>query len=147
MISVKYIGRPQNIGRFGMVRKDQVIEVTIPEFTSLEGDPDFVECHDIDAKKIPVAAEPPKKFPKKCEGYDLRILPWGKPEFQSRLAKITKPDLLKILRSMKAAGCEVVADPDWTKEKLADSVSCAGIVAGWLPAPEPLKRAEQEHAA
>jgi hypothetical protein len=148
MFFVKYIGQPGNVGRFGFVTTGQILAMTIQEREGVRGDDDYREPREGESPESFAAPEPPNKaipFPKSFEGFDLKVIPWeSNPiDLAKRLVKYSKPDLLKMLRALKALGIEVQANPDWQKEALADAVQSGGIKAGWSRPVEPLKEQDK----
>lgn len=144
----KFIGtNPQNIGRFGIVQPGQILKVTLAEAIHLEGMPEFSEpapeeISEEENKIVPLAPDRKIRFPKKNNGFPIQNIPWDGP-LAKYLQRVSKPDLLKILRSMKGVGVPVEANADWTKEFLADAVHTASVRAGWT---EPGARLGAEEA-
>ncbi len=101
MKRVKFNGKKRNEGRFGMIAKHDILDMTEQEFLSVLDDPEW-ELQDEDK----VFAKKPK-LPKGTPSYDLRTLPVTQPNFFLWVSRRGKATLRNIIKGMREAGMTV----------------------------------------
>jgi hypothetical protein len=131
MRTVKYVGEPKNIGRFGEVKKGQELVLTEGEW----------DCVAEDAAYKLLSGDVTSEAMKLGEGilpigtpvFDLRTIPWENPNVFNRLtARASRNQLRAIIDAMRLGGA-VVTEPNYDGEKLfvVDAIISASKNMQW----------------
>ena len=131
MRTVKYVGEPRNIGRFGDVVKGQELVLTEGEWDCVSLDPSYkLISGDVtdEAMRLAVGI-----LPIGTPIFDLRTIPWENPNVFNRLtARASRNQLRGIIEAMRLAGA-VVTEPNYDGEKLfvVDAIISASKNMRW----------------
>lgn len=132
MRSVTYTAeKGANIGRFGVIDKGQRINVTEHEFLGIKEDPRFKLNPEKHSPEVLVAAKVSQPYG--THGFDLRTVPWSKPNlFRIMEARFSKCRLLKIIAAMNEVGAPVTPLSEHAhRTTLVDSIIESAILCGW----------------
>jgi hypothetical protein len=131
MRTVKYVGEPKNIGRFGDVKKGQELVLTEGEWDCVSLDPSYKLIDgDVTDEAMRLAAG---ILPIGTPIFDLRTVPWENPNVFNRLtARASRNQLRGMIEAMRLAGA-VVTEPDYDGEKLfvVDAIISASKNMRW----------------
>jgi hypothetical protein len=131
MRTIKYVGEPKNIGRFGEVKKGQELALTEGEWDCVFDNPDFkLVGGDVNEEASELAKG---ILPIGTPIFDLRTLPWENPNIFNRLtARASRNQLRSIIEAMRLAGA-VVTEPNYDGEKLfvVDAIVAASRNMQW----------------
>ena len=131
MRTVKYVGEPKNIGRFGEVKKGQELVLTEGEWDCVEQDPAYkLLSGDVNSEAMSLGDG---VLPIGTPVFDLRTIPWENPNVFNRLtARASRNQLRGIIDAMRLAGA-VVTEPNYDGEKLfvVDAIIAASKNMQW----------------
>jgi len=132
MRRVKYEGKASNIGRFGNVKKGDVLELTEMEWSDIRAEAHFQL---IDQPLSKEEREIAARIAPWGNGYfDLRTIPWENPNLPRQLlARAPKTRLVSILDAVKQNGGTVAEGYREMGERLwlVDAVMAAATLHGW----------------
>jgi len=131
MRTVKYVGEPKNIGRFGEVKKGQELVLTEGEWDCVEQDNAYkLLSGDVTSEAMKLGEG---ILPIGTPVFDLRTIPWENPNVFNRLtARASRNQLRGIIDAMRLAGA-VVTEPNYDGEKLfvVDAIIAASKNMQW----------------
>ena len=133
MKEAEYIDKKDvNLGRFGVVKKGDVIQFTEHEWSGVRDDERF--RHKPTEYDEPTLARAAHVLPWGAPAFDLRTIPWSyKNLFVTLEARSNKRSLLKIIEALKYIGAPL--RPVHAGEQrifLVDSIIECGELCGWL---------------
>lgn len=131
MKRIEYLGDTLNIGRFGDVRKKQVLELFEYEYEGVKDDKRF-RLLDPEPSESELA-EARKILPLGHVDYDLRTIPWEHPNlFTLLLSRKSKIQLTLMIDAMNGVGAVVdsVTLHD-SREKMVDIIVAGAKIMGW----------------
>lgn len=127
MKTVVYKGKSCELGRFGKVRKGDILQLTHAEASYVANDPQFVV-------KVSAETEGPLVVLRGARIYDLRTIPWGEPGLDKWFVRRTQSELWKIMLALEEIGISVPehikAAP--SKELLVDFFMDTCDAHGWF---------------
>ena len=134
MKTVKYLGEDVNLGRFGNIVTDQIIDMTELEWAYIVKNGDSYRYTLLD---IPLSGEELKQAlkikPYGTDIFDLRTIPWENENLPKSLeARFSTRDLLKVVTALSIIGAKVRNLPDMERRFLvADAIVECGDYHQW----------------
>jgi len=149
---LKYIGEDTNLGRFGIVKKNQTLTMSEREFASINGDKRFVfkgtrrtEFNPKNTTNESVAAKAVRKDqvknhkgktefkskPAETKSYDLTKINWSDRRLAYALDAKSKRDVQRIAKALGETGVEVESTNRLKKRRIVDNIIEASIREGW----------------
>jgi len=131
MKKVKYLGKPANIGRFGMIEKGAVLDMFEIEWDSVLNDSDYKLLSPLPTKQEKEAAS--AVAPLRTEQFNLTSIPWDSSRlFNLLVARFSRSQCEVLLSAMRYVGCKIrkVSEID-NRMTLADLAVEASRLSGW----------------
>ena len=120
-----------NLGRFGVIKKGQTLEITEQEWLGIEGDARFKYTPTEYPKEVLEAAS--RAMPYGTHMFDLRTIPWGyKKLFTMLEARHNKLSLAKLREGMIAVGAPLRDVSIHTQRMhIVDAIIESAYLCGW----------------
>lgn len=126
MRNATYLGPAKNIGRFGLLRKKDVVALYEYEIESIDGTRMFQVAEFDFGDSVPKGVQPLG-----TPVYDLRTIPWNHPHLFKWLKRRGPQTLKNIACAVESLGIRLTLDSQKSALSIADAVYAAAKYFNW----------------